>query len=164
VADAAAGQIRLRNITPEDYVLVIRVVDDWWGGRAMHAMLPKLFFVHFRDTSFVAEVNGDLVGFLVGFLSPALADEAYIHFVGVHPGYRKLGVGRELYEHFFDLARSAGRRRVRCVTSPVNKVSIAFHHSLGFQLAERTDDSSQVSIYQDYDGPGEDRVLLTKEL
>ena len=32
-------------------------------------MLPKLFFVHFRDTSFVAERNGELSGFLVGFLS-----------------------------------------------------------------------------------------------
>jgi len=164
VPDAATRQIRLRNITPEDYALVIRVVDDWWGGRTMNAMLPKLFFVHFRDTSFVAEVNGDLVGFLIGFLSPALTDEAYIHFVGVHPDYRKLGVGRTLYERFFDLASKAGRHRVRCVTSPVNDMSIAFHRSLGFQLAERTDDSSQVSIYQNYDGPGEDRVLLTKEL
>ena len=76
MSDAATGQIQLRNITPEDYALVIRVVDDWWGGRAMKAMLPKLFFVHFCDTSFVAEVNGDLVGFLIGFLSPALTDEA----------------------------------------------------------------------------------------
>ena len=162
--DAAAGQIRLRNITPEDYALVIRVVDDWWGGRAMHAMLPKLFFVHFRDTSFVAEVNGDLVGFLVGFLSPALTDEAYVHFVGVHPDYRELGVGRALYEHFCGVARNAGRRCVRCVTSPVNKVSIAFHRSMGFQLRERTEDGRQVSIYPDYDGPGEDRVLLFKQL
>lgn len=162
--DAATRQIRLRNITPEDYALVIRVVDDWWGGRAMHAMLPKLFFVHFRDTSFVAEANGDLVGFLVGFLSPALTDEAYIHFVGVHPDYRKLEVGRALYEQFFDLVRNAGRHRVRCVTSPVNEVSIAFHRSMGFRVNERTDERATVSIYPDYDGPGEDRVLLTKEL
>jgi L-amino acid N-acyltransferase YncA len=62
------------------------------------------------------------------------------------------------------MARSAGRRRVRCVTSPVNTSSLAFHRSLGFHLGGRTDDSLQVSIYQDYDGPGEDRVLLTKEL
>jgi GNAT superfamily N-acetyltransferase len=156
--------MQIRSVTPEDYALVIRVVDVWWGGRSMAAMLPRLFFVHFRDTSFVAEVNGDLVGFLIGFLSPTLTEEAYIHFVGVHPDYRKLGVGRTLYERFFDLIRNSGRRRVRCVTSPVNNVSIAFHRSMGFQLDGRTDDSSQVSIYQDYDGPGEDRVLLTKEL
>ena len=35
----------------------------------MAAMLPKLFFVHFRDTSFVAEDDGDLAGFLCGFRS-----------------------------------------------------------------------------------------------
>lgn len=130
----------------------------------MAAMLPRLFFVHFRDTSSVAEVNDGLVGFLIGFLSPTLTEEAYIHFVGVHPDYRKLGVGRTLYERFFDLARNSGRHRVRCVTSPVNDTSIAFHRSMGFQLDGRADDRSQVSIYQDYDGPGEDRVVLTKEL
>ena len=48
-------------------------------------MLPKLFFVHFRDTSFVAERNGELAGFLVGFLSQSEPDAAYVHFVGGQP-------------------------------------------------------------------------------
>jgi hypothetical protein len=42
-------------------------------------------FVHFRDTSFIGEMNDNLIGFLVGFLSPSVPEEAYIHFVGVHP-------------------------------------------------------------------------------
>jgi GNAT superfamily N-acetyltransferase len=163
-ATCPEDEMHIRNITPDDYVPIIEVVDHWWGGRPMAAMLPKLFFVHFRETSFVAEVNGDLVGFLVGFLSPALTDEAYIHFVGVHPEHRNLGVGRALYERFFDSARSAGRHYVRCVTSPANSVSIAFHRSMGFQLRERTEDGRQLSVYPDYDGPGENRVLLAKEI
>jgi hypothetical protein len=32
-------------------------------------MLPKLFFVHVRDTSFVAEDGGELSAFLCGFRS-----------------------------------------------------------------------------------------------
>ena len=51
-------------------------------------MLPKLFFVHFRDTSFVAERDGELAGFLVGFLSQSEPEEAYVHFVGVSPAER----------------------------------------------------------------------------
>jgi L-amino acid N-acyltransferase YncA len=48
-----------------------------------------------------------------------------------------------------------GRTLVRCVTSPVNEGSVAFHESLGF-AAE--------SVVTDYDGPGEDRVLFVKNL
>jgi ribosomal protein S18 acetylase RimI-like enzyme len=116
-------------------------------------MLPKLFFVHFRDTSFVAEDGGALVGFLCGFRSQTYADEAYVHFVGVAPRSRGDGLGRELYERFF--AAVAPRTVVRAVTAPVNERSVAFHRALGFEV-ERVDD--------DYDGRGEARVLLRKAL
>jgi ribosomal protein S18 acetylase RimI-like enzyme len=145
--------VDIRPAEPGDYGRVIGVVDEWWGGRAMAAMLPKLFFVHFRDTSFVAEESGELAGFLCGFRSQTFDDEAYIHFVGVDPGRRGSGVGRLLYERFFEAV--SPRRVVRAVTSPVNERSVAFHRALGFEV-ERVDDG--------YDGAGEARVLLVKHL
>ncbi len=141
----------IRHAEPADYARVIAVVDDWWGGRQMAAMLPKLFFVHFRDTSFVAEDDGRLAGFLCGFRSQTFDDEAYIHFVGVDPAQRGSGLGRLLYERFFEAVRP--RTVVRAVTSPVNESSVAFHRALGFEV-ERVDD--------DYDGQGEARVLLVR--
>jgi predicted GNAT superfamily acetyltransferase len=121
----------------------------------MHDMLPKLFFVHFTDTSFVAERDGELAGFLVGFLSQSEPNEAYVHFVGVSPNERGAGLGRELYERFFAVARARGRRRVSCVTSPANAGSLAFHQAIGFEPGRPQ---------ADYDGPGEDRVVLTRSL
>jgi predicted GNAT superfamily acetyltransferase len=131
------------------------VLDEWWGGRDMVDMLPRLFFIHFRDTSFVAERDDELAAFLVGFLSQSAPDEAYVHFVGVSPSERGTGLGRELYERFFAAARAQGRTRVRCVTSPVNSGSLAFHAALGFEPGPQQ---------ADYDGPGEDRVVLSRML
>ena len=49
----------------------------------MAPMLPKLFFLHFEGTSFVAEdEDGKLVAFLIGFLSQTDPEEADVHFVG----------------------------------------------------------------------------------
>jgi len=48
-----------RNVSEEDYLKVIEVLDDWWGGRPMTGLLPRLFFEHFQPTSFVVEDNGD---------------------------------------------------------------------------------------------------------
>ena len=143
----------IRPAEPVDHARVVAVVDAWWGGRPMAAMLPKLFFIHFRDTSFVADEDGELAGFLCGFRSQTFDDEAYIHFVGVDPSRRGSGLGRLLYERFFDAI--APRTVVRAVTSPVNERSVAFHRALGFEV-ER--------VQPDYDGRGEARVQLVKHL
>ena len=146
----------IRHAQPSDYGRVIQHVNAWWGGREMAPMLPQLFFLHFEGTSFVADDgDGRLAGFLVGFLSPAKPQEAYVHFAGVSPEERGSGLGRELYERFFALARAAGRSRVCCVTSPANRGSLAFHVALGFEPSEPK---------AGYDGPGEDRVVLTRSL
>jgi ribosomal protein S18 acetylase RimI-like enzyme len=122
----------------------------------MAPALPQLFFIHFDGTSFVAEGPDDeLAGFLCGFLSQTNPDEAYIHFVGVAPERRGHGLGRSLYERFFDEARAQERSLVRCVTSPSNEESVAFHRALGFEVDR---------VAENYDGPGEDRILLLKRL
>jgi predicted GNAT superfamily acetyltransferase len=145
--------LAIRHAEPADHARVLAVLDEWWGGRPMRDMLPKLFFLHFRETSFVAERDGELAGFLVGFLSQSEPEEAYVHFVGVSPVERGSGLGRELYERFFAAARAHGRTRVSCVTSPANEASLAFHEAIGFEPSP-----AQAA----YDGPGEDRVVLVR--
>lgn len=131
-------------------------VNVWWDGRDMAPALPQLFFLHFEGTSFVAEDDdGELAGFLCGFLSQTDPNDAYIHFVGVAPERRSQGIGRALYERFFAEAARHGRSVVRCVTSPANAGSVAFHRALGFEV-ER--------VVADYDGPGEDRALLVRRV
>ncbi len=158
------SELHIRNTEPSDYQPIIKVVNDWWGGRQMSDMLPKLFFFHFQNTSFVVEQDGELVAFLVGFVSQTFPDEAYIHFVGVSPMFRKAGLARELYKKFFATVQKIGCRTVRCVTSPVNKESIAFHRNLGFSVKDSDKLIDGVSVFEGYDGEGQDRVLLYKYL
>lgn len=155
----------IRSVRSTDYDRVIAVVDDWWGGRHMAEMLPRLFFTHFAKTSFVAEDDdGELAGFIVGFLSQAAPDEAYVHFVGVAPEHRGSGLGRRLYERFFEAARAADRHVVRAVTSPVNRVSIGAHQALGFEVVAGPAEQDGVPMHPDYDGPDGDRVLFVKRI
>ena len=148
------SDITLRAATPGDYDRIAAVLNDWWGRSVSHA-LPRLFLDHFHATSTVAETGGDLAGFLVGFLSPSLPDAAYIHFVGVHPGHRRDGLARTLYERFFALAKADGRTVVRAVTAPVNERSIAFHTALGFTISDPL---------PGYDGPGDVKVRFERSL
>lgn len=76
----------IRTVGSSDYDSIIAVVDDWWGGRTMRDMLPRLCFDHFRKTSFVAIDGREIAGFLIGFLSPSEPSTAYVHFIGVERG------------------------------------------------------------------------------
>ena len=139
-----------------DHARIIAVVDAWWGGRAMAAMLPRLFVDHFADTSYVVDDDeGQLAGFVIAFMSPADAATVYIHFIGVNPALRGAGLGRALYARVAREAKAAGRSRIAAVTSPVNTTSLAFHAALGFEIGP---------VVPDYDGPGEDRVPMTLTL
>jgi GNAT superfamily N-acetyltransferase len=158
------SELLIRHAEPSDYKPIIAVVDEWWGGRRMAEMLPKLFFVHFQPTSFVAELNGKIVGFVTGFPSQTFPDEAYIHFVGVQPAFRKHGLARALYERFFATVQNLGCCTVRCVTSPVNKCSISFHRHMGFSVQESETVVDGIPVIEGYDGKGEDRVLFYKVL
>jgi ribosomal protein S18 acetylase RimI-like enzyme len=152
----------IRPLAPSDYSLVISVVNAWWGGRNMADMIPKLFFIHFQQTSFAVEHQGELIGFLIGFVSQTFRDEAYIHFVGVHPDFRQHHIGQNLYEAFFQTVKMLGCVRVRCVTSPINKGSIAFHQKMGFVIEPSEKSVDGVCMAENYDGHGGDRVLFCK--
>ena len=144
--------IRLRTAAAADYDRIIAVLDDWWG-RPVRQALPRLFLDHFHATSFVAGRDGDLAGFLIGFMSPSMPDAAYIHFAGVHPHFRGNGLARVLYQRFFELAAADGRHVVRAVTAPSNTGSIAFHTAMGFTVTEPI---------PGYDGPSSGKVLFER--
>ena len=161
----------IRQPRPDDHATLIAAIREWWGdsrtpaeAHELSRQLPKLFLKHFAGTSLLMEGDDGVEGFLIGFHSADHADESYIHVIGVHPERRKDGVARQLYEHFFAEAAAAGRARVRAITSPGNKGSIAFHRSMGFTLEDGDHTVDGIPVHIDYDGPGEDRVSFQRPL
>lgn len=163
--------ITLRAASEADHPTLVHSVQAWWGdsrspeaARELALLLPRLFLQHFSATSLIAESDGAVAGFLVGFHSADHPTVAYIHFVGVDPQHRATGVARHMYDSFFEAAVAAGRRTVRAVTSPGNHGSISFHRALGFRLEPGDTLVGDVPVHSDYDGPGQDRVCFVRDL
>lgn len=154
----------IRPAKPTDHGPIMEVMLAWWGGRDLRHGLPRLFLEHFVNTSFVMEYEGRMVGFLIAFLSPARPDEGYAHFMGVDPAFRGQGLGRRLYERFFEVCRADGRSVVRACTSPVNLVSVRFHQKMGFGLAAGDAQRDGIPYIRDYNRPGDDKVEFIKRL
>lgn len=157
----------LRHATEADFGAVHTRLDEWWGGRRMRARFPRLWFRHFGGTSWIADTaDGRLAGFLVAFVSPDRGDLAQVYLIGVDPNHRREGIGRALYEHAFDTLRRVGVSEVEAVTTPDDRIAIAFHRALGFTI---DDGDGTTRLYgtpaiADYDGDGEDRVRLTRTI
>src|SRR3954447_15371767 len=50
----ANHDVVLRRVRDGDYEYVIARLDEWWGGRHMVPVLPRLFFMHFDTTTVIA--------------------------------------------------------------------------------------------------------------
>ena len=163
----ALPPIRFRRPTEADYVPIVRLIDDWWGGRSMTDLLQRVWLQHFTGTSWLAETDdGRIAGFLIGFMSPDHPDTAYCKMIGTNPNLRGRGLGAELYARFFADAKAAGRTRVVAITWPGNKVSLAFHLALGFRLetGPGTQNLYGTPSYPAYDVDREDRAVLVRSL
>jgi GNAT superfamily N-acetyltransferase len=142
---------------------VRRALDEWWDQRLHHCVGPQVL-EHFGDTSLLAEVDGRLVGFLIGWLSQRHPDAAYVHFMGVRPDHRRAGIGRELYRRFAALARARGRTRLLAECGAFNRRSLAFHQSIGFTMLPGDMVIDGVQVHHDDVGIGGEYIELAMDL
>lgn len=143
----------IRGITKRDYDYIVSVLDRWWGGPSGERAHP-IFFYELGENALIAEEDGEVVGFLLGFIAPTSPPTAYVHLVGISPEHRRRGVGKELYAQFTQRAASAGAKRIKAITTVGNEGSIRFHQALGFAM----------HVDPDYAGKGRSRVVFTKDL
>lgn len=128
----AAGLRPPRPLRAGDYLRARAVVDDWFGhpvGLVMH----RLFFDQLGPSGVWLEDERDRpVGFLLGLVSEAEPDLAYVHMHAVAPSWRGRGVGERLYRAFAGRAAGRGCTRVRALVAPGREASRRFHERLGF--------------------------------
>jgi len=161
----AMDELSWRPLDESDHEPVLATLSAWSRGRDFHALLPRLFFAHFSDTSLIVEdAEGNLAGFIITFVSQTQLRTGYVHFVWVSPQLRRQGLARQLYERVFVLLRDRGCRRVEAVTIPENSASLAFHERMGFTAKGRGGSPFEAPVVTDHAGPGQHRVVLEREL
>ena len=142
-----------RKITKGDFDHIVDVIDKWWGGPMANYAHP-MFFYELGDNALIVEDEGRIIGFLLGFSVFKQPKTGYVHLVGIHPDFRRRGVGRVLYEEFTERCRSLGCERMKAITTTGNEGSIKFHQALGWQSTE----------VEDYAGPDRRRIVFTKDI
>ncbi len=143
----------LRALAKKDYDQIVQVIDRWSGGPTSTLVHPLLFY-EFGQFALVVERDSQLVGFMFCFLTNASPPVGYIHLLGIHPDFRRRGIGRLLYTKFEEDSRAGGCKTLKAMTTPGNESAMAFHRALGFA----------VELVEDYAGPGRPRIVFMKSL
>lgn len=146
----------IREMNKADFDYITSVMDRWWGGPGGQRADPH-FFYELGDSALVAERQGDLAGFLLGFLatkSQAGLRVGYIHLVGIHPDHRRQGVGQQLYETFADRCAQAGAEALKAISPVGDEGAVRFHEALGFSHEKVVG----------YAGPGRSRIVYSRKL
>jgi len=114
-------QATLRDVLPEVFDLPLRgdLVREFLGDPRHHLA--------------VAVDQGHVVGFAsaVHYIHPDKDAELWINEVGVAPGHRRVGLGKELLRALFRLGRDLGCREAWVLTERDNNAAQRLYESLG---------------------------------
>lgn len=111
----------------EDAAAIWRIARDS-GKLDLNSSYAYLLWCHdFADTSAVARVGDDVVGFVIGYLRPTAPDTAVVWQVAVAAGQRGKGTAAALLDA---LVRRTGARHVETTITPDNHASNALFRSL----------------------------------
>ena len=154
--------MKITLCTKADFDQILTDFIDFWGDERTRSLHNPVFLYEFGNTAYVAKEGNKVLGYLLGLFSQT-APVAYVKFVGVRRSYQKRGIARRLYEHFVKYAKTQGCKELKAITSPTNKVSIAFHRSIGMELLGEPNEEG-IPVVKNYSGPGIDRVVFLKKI
>ncbi len=132
-------KVTVRSIRKADVSDMVRIEREITGSSRLDA-LEEMLQDHLShgdpELLLGAEVEGKLVGFLIGEIRPWEFGEdeaiAWIEVVGVDPKFQGRGIGRQLGEAFLRNLREKGSMRVRTMVPWDSGDLITYFKALGF--------------------------------
>jgi len=159
--------IRVRNTNEEDFMEIADLGEKCPPMSVERNSIYHIFTKFFKSTSLVAESeSGEIIGFLLGFISQENPEEAYMHLLCIDPKIRKKGIGKALIDEFFKAVAFKGCKIVYLITKPINWKSISFYRNLGFkeEKSGNTINIMGATAIRNYNGIGEHMVVFYKDI
>ncbi|HOB35068.1 MAG: GNAT family N-acetyltransferase [Firmicutes bacterium] len=144
----------IRTLQPDDYKHLLAIEAECFDS-GYSPYFIKMIPVLFGSTSFIAVKGKSPQGYVAAALEQANPRRAWILSLAVRPKYREQGLGQSLLRHALDALAQAGAAEVFLTVAPDNKPALALYQNMGFSPEKHC---------ANYFGPGENRILLKKNL
>jgi len=145
------GSILIRRLAPRDFEGVLEIDREVFGG--YDPSIFTAFYEYYGKTTLVAESNGHVVGFILGFKHTPL--EGRVFWLAVRPGFQGRGLGRRLLATILNIFRQMGAVSATLEVRVSNRKAQALYSRMGFRMA---------GIYPSYYSDGETAIVMKKML
>jgi len=149
----------LRRPTPEDGVAVNELVEQCKPLDENSIYCNLLQCSHFSETSALAELNGEVAGFVSGYVVPEEDHSLFVWQVAVAPQARGLKLAKRMV---FDILRrpsAKGIKRIKTTITPDNKASHGVFNSIARDLGADIDRDVLFDKEDHFDGQQKTEML-----
>jgi diaminobutyrate acetyltransferase len=158
----------IRSVSEKEFMRIHSFVSDCDVLETYPEHVYRILLRHFGDTCLVAESDGVIVGFLLGFRSQTRADLFFIWQIGVSVSARRQGVGAAILRDVENRLSSHEAARIECTIDPENEPSIRLFESQGYvNVASREGETISIAGHpsvKDFYMPGRHFALYEKRL
>lgn len=146
--------ITIRNFQDSDYPVLCELdapMFSGMGGPILFRHIQELF----GDLFLVAEMDGDIIGYILGGVHLEDAARGKLIRIGVCPGHQRKECGTQLTAELFSRMKSRGVTSVHVTVALGNSAARSFYAKIGFVQKE---------IRENYFYPDIPRLVLEKTL
>ncbi len=151
--------IHFRRPQIDDGARIHRLIDECKPLDLNSVYNYLLICAHFSDTSVVAEMQGNIVGFISAYLKPADRSVVFVWQVAVSGKARGRGLAKKMLKEILSRPACQQVKYLETTVTPSNKASRALFQSLARDL--NTECAESTLFTQDHFGGGqhEEEVL-----
>ncbi|MFW2542410.1 diaminobutyrate acetyltransferase [Primorskyibacter sp. 2E107] len=146
------GTLTFRKPVREDGAAIWSLISDCKPLDENSMYCNLLQADHFRDTCVVAELDGEIVGWVSGYLLPNDAETLFVWQVAVSSAARGRGVGGRMLSHLFDRVEREGVRRIQTTITRDNDASWALFTGFAERQDGLIDDQAHFTRDTHFDG------------
>lgn len=146
--------ITIRNFQDSDYPVLCELdapMFSGMGGPILFRHIQELF----GDLFLVAEMDGDIIGYILGGVHLEDSARGKLIRIGVCPGHQRKECGTQLTAELFSRMKSRGVTSVHVTVALENSAARSFYAKIGFVQKE---------IRENYFYPDIPRLVLEKTL
>jgi ribosomal protein S18 acetylase RimI-like enzyme len=152
------NRLKIRALHENDLDAVVEIDEKVLGKERRAFWKRKMAYADiYPRPSLVAELDGKVVGFIMGYVSGwefGVPDTiGWIDTLGVDPAYQRRGIGKALFDELIEIFKRSGREEsIEAEESEKGKVEgvnvvytlaswtdwdlLQFYHAMGFQKGE----------------------------
>ncbi|WP_221892316.1 diaminobutyrate acetyltransferase [Teredinibacter haidensis] len=156
----SSQNIKFRIPVLEDGMSVFRLIQRCPPLDTNSSYCNLLQCGHFSSTSVAADLDGELVGFISGYLVPERPGILFIWQVAVDERARGLGLVSQMLAHMLNRSSCRGIRHLETTITKDNKPSWGLFKSLAKRLGADIQSSSWLDKQAHFDGQHDSESLV----